>query len=79
MMKTMLSKFSENSSANGIASGKLLSRYVKKQSLFAMLFAVLGLWLLQVVFSYLSELERISTLYLCRCDAVYFVPFALFS
>ena len=63
MVKTMLSKFSESGLENCIASGKLLSRYVKKQALFAMLFAVLGLWLLQVVFSYLSELERISDSY----------------
>ncbi|WP_201545066.1 LptF/LptG family permease [Psychrobacter sp. H7-1] len=46
-----------------IRSGRIISRYVKKNALFAMLFAVLGLWALQMVFAYLAELEDISDAY----------------
>ena len=46
-----------------VSSGKIISRYVKTNALFAMLFAVLGLWALQLVFAYLAELEDISDSY----------------
>lgn len=42
---------------------KLLSRYVKKNAFFAILLAVMGLWLLQVVFVYLDELGKLSDTY----------------
>lgn len=41
----------------------LLARYVKLNALFAIIAAVLGLWALQLVFSYLSELEALSDSY----------------
>lgn len=41
----------------------LLSGYVMRSVLFAMLGAVVGLWVLQMVFAYLSELENISETY----------------
>lgn len=47
----------------GVKSGKIISRYVKKNALFAMLFAVIGLWALQIIFAYLAELEDISESY----------------
>lgn len=46
-----------------VSSGKIISRYVKTNALFAMIFAVLGLWALQLVFAYLAELEDISDSY----------------
>ena len=36
----------------------ILPRYVIRSALFAMLGAVVGLWLLQMVFAYLSEMEN---------------------
>ncbi len=48
---------------NGVKSGQIISRYVKKNALFAMLFAVIGLWALQIIFAYLAELEDISDSY----------------
>lgn len=45
------------------ASMPILSRYVKKNALFAIVAAILGLWGLQLVFSYLSELESLSDSY----------------
>lgn len=50
-------------SLTGVKSGKIISRYVKKNALFAMLFAVIGLWALQMIFAYLAELEDISDSY----------------
>ena len=44
-------------------SAKVLGRYVKKNALFAIVAAVLGLWALQIVFSYLSELDSLSDTY----------------
>lgn len=38
----------------------VLARYVKKNALLAIVSAILGLWALQLVFSYLSELESLS-------------------
>lgn len=42
---------------------KVLSRYVKRNALFAIIGAVLGLWALQLVFSYLSELDSLDDNY----------------
>lgn len=41
----------------------LLARYVIRAVLFAMMVAVVGLWLLQMIFAYLSELEKLSDVY----------------
>lgn len=41
----------------------ILARYVKKSSFFAILAAVLALWLLKLVFDYLAELESLSSSY----------------
>ena len=38
----------------------ILPRYVIRSALFAMTGAVVGLWLLQIIFAYLSELENLS-------------------
>lgn len=56
-------KFGHSDNLRGVKSGKIISRYVKKNALFAMLFAVIGLWALQIVFAYLAELEDISDSY----------------
>lgn len=50
----------------------ILARYVIKSALFAMLGAVVGLWLLQMVFAYLSELENLSDTY-TFIDALKFI------
>lgn len=42
---------------------KVLSRYVKLNALLAIVGAVLGLWALQLLFSYLSELESLDDSY----------------
>lgn len=60
-MKNM--KSGRKSSINQVVSGTILPRYVKKSALFAMLFAVLGLWALQLIFAYLAELEDFSDTY----------------
>ena len=46
-----------------VRSGKILSRYVKKNAFFAILGAVIALWGLQLLFSYLAELDEISDSY----------------
>lgn len=38
----------------------ILPRYVIRSAFWAMMGAVLGLWLLQMVFAYLSELEELD-------------------
>ena len=45
------------------ASLKVLSRYVKKNALLAIIAATLGLWALQIVFSYLAELDSLTDSY----------------
>ncbi|WP_201588986.1 LPS export ABC transporter permease LptG [Psychrobacter fozii] len=45
------------------ANLKVLSRYVKLNALLAIIGAVLGLWALQLVFSYLSELDSLDDSY----------------
>ena len=42
---------------------KVLSRYVKLNALLAIIGAVIGLWALQLVFSYLSELDSLDDNY----------------
>lgn len=56
-------KFGQSDNLREVRAGRIISRYVKKNALFAMLFAVLGLWALQIVFAYLAELEDISDTY----------------
>ncbi|WP_296205057.1 LptF/LptG family permease [Psychrobacter sp. UBA3962] len=56
-------KSGDSKTLTGVNSGKIISRYVKKNALFAMLFAVIGLWALQMIFAYLAELEDISDSY----------------
>lgn len=41
----------------------ILSRYVKTRALLAIMGAVLGLWLLKMVFDYLAEIDKISATY----------------
>ncbi|WP_227428968.1 LPS export ABC transporter permease LptG [Psychrobacter sp. I-STPA6b] len=41
----------------------ILSRYVKKNAFFAILGAIIALWGLQIIFSYLAELEDVSDSY----------------
>ena len=41
----------------------ILSHYVKKQALFAMAGAIIGLWLLKAVFDYLAELQDLNDHY----------------
>ncbi len=50
----------------------ILPRYVIRSALFAMTGAVVGLWLLQVIFAYLSELENLSETY-TYVDALKFI------
>ncbi|WP_201615586.1 LPS export ABC transporter permease LptG [Psychrobacter urativorans] len=45
------------------ANLQVLGRYVKTNALLAIIAAVLGLWALQVLFSYLSELDSLSDTY----------------
>lgn len=56
-------KSGDSKMLTGVKSGKIISRYVKKNALLAMLFAVIGLWALQMIFAYLAELEDISESY----------------
>ena len=50
----------------------ILPRYVMRFALLAMMGAVVGLWLLQMVFAYLSELENLSDTY-TFIDALKFI------
>ena len=50
----------------------ILPRYVMRSAFFAMLLSVIGLWLLQMVFAYLSELENLSDTY-TFIDALKFI------
>ena len=50
----------------------ILPRYVIRSALFAMTGAVAGLWLLQIIFAYLSELENLSQTY-TYLDALRFI------
>ena len=50
----------------------IVSRYVRRSAFFAMSTGVLGLWLLQIIFAYLSELENLSDTYQLG-DALWYV------
>lgn len=52
----------------------ILSHYVKKNAFFAISVAVLGLWLLQIIFSYLSELDKLSNDY-TMIDALRYIAY----
>ena len=45
------------------ANLKVLSRYVKLNALLAIIAAIIGLWALQLLFSYLSELDSLNDSY----------------
>ena len=63
----MRSLFSKSSTTEQLAQKssnlKVLSRYVKLNALLAIIGAVIGLWALQLVFSYLSELDSLDDNY----------------
>ena len=63
----MRSLFSKSSATEQLAQKssnlKVLSRYVKLNALLAIIGAVIGLWALQLVFSYLSELDSLDDNY----------------
>lgn len=62
-MATLFNSNKQESVNQSFLSAKVLGRYVKKNALFAIVAAVLGLWALQIVFSYLSELDSLSDTY----------------
>lgn len=51
---------------------KVLSRYVKTNALLAIIAAVIGLWALQMLFTYLSELEDLTDSY-TMADAIKYI------
>ncbi|MFW2178259.1 MULTISPECIES: LPS export ABC transporter permease LptG [unclassified Moraxella] len=53
----------------------IIARYVKKQALFAIIGAVLGLWLLKLVFEYLAELDGLSDQY-TYLDALRYIAYS---
>lgn len=63
-MRSPFNKSTSLKSANTqSASLKVLSRYVKLNALLAIIAAILGLWALQLVFSYLAELDSLTDSY----------------
>ena len=69
-MSALFSKSSKPNSSNAKSllspkptNLKVLSRYVKINALLAIIAAVIGLWALQLVFSYLSELDSLDDSY----------------
>ena len=69
-MSALFSKPSKSNSLNAKSllspeptNLKVLSRYVKINALLAIIAAVIGLWALQLVFSYLSELDSLDDSY----------------
>ncbi|WP_201536629.1 LPS export ABC transporter permease LptG [Psychrobacter immobilis] len=63
-MRSLFSKFSATEQlAQKPSNLKVLSRYVKLNALLAIIGAVIGLWALQLVFSYLSELDSLDDNY----------------
>lgn len=60
-MRSLLSKAQTSQSRS--SNLKVLGRYVKTNALLAIIAAVVGLWALQVLFTYLSELEDLSDSY----------------
>ena len=75
-MRTLFSKAqSPNRNVNGNNSNanlQVLGRYVKLNALWAIIAAVVGLWVLQVLFSYLSELDALTDSY-TMSDALTFI------
>ncbi|MBP2279612.1 lipopolysaccharide export system permease protein [Psychrobacter sp. PL19] len=68
MRASLLTKLSKKPSQNQTANAqhaslKVLGRYVKTNALLAIIAAVLGLWALQLLFSYLSELDALTDSY----------------
>ena len=63
----MRSPFNKSTSLKSVntqsTSLKVLSRYVKLNALLAIIAAILGLWALQLVFSYLAELDSLTDSY----------------
>ena len=63
----MRSLFAKSAGAGQLAKKpanlKVLSRYVKLNALLAIIAAIIGLWALQLVFSYLSELDSLDDSY----------------
>ena len=69
-MRSLFSKSSNSNSPHATAklaqkpaNLKVLSRYVKLNALLAIIGAVIGLWALQLLFSYLSELDSLDDSY----------------
>ncbi|MER1973678.1 MAG: LptF/LptG family permease, partial [Psychrobacter alimentarius] len=63
-MRSLFSKSSATDQLTRLPSNlKVLSCYVKLNALLAIIAAVLGLWALQLVFSYLSELDSLDESY----------------
>ena len=60
-MRSLLSKAQVSQSPS--SNLKVLGRYVKTNALLAIIAAVVGLWALQVLFTYLSELEDLTDSY----------------
>ncbi|AMN66354.1 LPS export ABC transporter permease LptG [Psychrobacter sp. P11G5] len=60
-MRSLLSKVQVSQSPS--SNLKVLGRYVKTNALLAIIAAVVGLWALQVLFTYLSELEDLTDSY----------------
>lgn len=69
-MRSLLSK--AQSTHRQSANLQVLGRYVKLNALLAIVAAVLGLWALQVLFSYLSELDALTDSY-TMSDALKFI------
>ena len=57
---------------NRLSNLKVLSRYVKVNALLAIIAAILGLWSLQILFSYLSELDSLTDSY-TMSDAIKYI------
>ena len=53
----------------------ILSGYVKKQTFFAITGAVIGLWLLKMIFGYLSELQILNDHY-TYVDALRYIAYS---
>ncbi len=63
-MRSLFNKSTDSKSINThSATLKVLSRYVKLNALLAIIGAILGLWALQLVFSYLAELDSLTDSY----------------
>lgn len=70
-MRALFSK-TQTVHTSGHGNLKVLGRYVKLNALLAIIAAVVGLWALQVLFSYLSELDALTDSY-TMSDALTFI------